>query len=390
MRIHARTADRVLTSRDPWGNLLRNTTCCFAGAVAGAETITLAPFDSALGPPDEFSLRIARNTQLLLREESHLHRVIDPAGGSWFLEKMTDELTRQAWAILQEIESRGTAATALLKGWIGEQIESTWQARLKNIAKRKDPVTGVSEFPNLAEKAIEKDPVDFATLRAAAQERLGKRTTAAEATKKLNRLSSAAEVSQSAPSAGDLTAAVIEAAAAGASVGEIALSMAAERGEVTTLPLTPHPLAEPFELLRYASDNWLAKHGRRPSIFLANMGPVAHHTARATYARNFFEAGGLEAQTNDGFKDAASAAKAFASSGSSIAVICSSDKLYQTVVADVAPKLRKAGARTIILAGRPGESEDAYRAAGVDRFIFIGCDVLATLRDLLREEGVLS
>jgi methylmalonyl-CoA mutase len=147
--------------------------------------------------------------------------------------------------------------------------------------------------------------------------------------------------------------------------------------------------AQPFEELRDATDAWQAAHGRRPRVFLANMGPVAHHTARAIYSKNFFEAGGFEVVGNDGFRDAEVAARAFAASGATVAVICSSDKLYPDVVPQLAPRLRAAGARSVVLAGNPGGNEGAWRAAGVDRFIFIKCDVLATLREMLREEGVL-
>jgi methylmalonyl-CoA mutase len=124
-------------------------------------------------------------------------------------------------------------------------------------------------------------------------------------------------------------------------------------------------------------------------VFLANMGSPAHYTARATYAKNFFEAGGFEVIGDKGFRDAEQAAAAFAHSGATIAVICSSDKLYPEVVPTLAPKLKSAGARTVVLAGSPGANEASWRAAGVGRFIFIKCDVLATLRDMLREEGVL-
>jgi methylmalonyl-CoA mutase len=154
-------------------------------------------------------------------------------------------------------------------------------------------------------------------------------------------------------------------------------------------PLAPHMFARPFEELRDASDVWQTARGRRPRVFLANMGPVAHHTARSIYAKNFFEAGGFDVVTNDGFRDADLAAKAFAESGTTTAVICSSDKVYPDMVPQVAPKLKTAGARSVVLAGNPGPNETAWRADGVDRFIFIKCDVLATLREMLCEEGVL-
>jgi methylmalonyl-CoA mutase len=154
-------------------------------------------------------------------------------------------------------------------------------------------------------------------------------------------------------------------------------------------PLTPHPFAQPFEELRDVSDAWQAAHGKRPRVFLASLGPAAHRTARATYAKNFFEAGGFEVIGDGGFRDADAAAKAFALSGATVAVICSSDKLYPDLVPQAAPKLKAAGARSVVLAGNPGANEAVWRAAGVDRFIFIKCDVLATLRDMLREEGVL-
>ena len=155
-------------------------------------------------------------------------------------------------------------------------------------------------------------------------------------------------------------------------------------------PLVTRGFAEPFEELRDAADAWQAKHGRRPRVFLANMGPVAHHTARATYAKNFFETGGFEVISTDGFQDAEAAAAAFGESGATIAVICSSDKLYPEVVPKVAARLKAAGARSVVLAGNPGANEAAWREAGVDRFIYVKCDVLATLQELLREEGVLA
>jgi methylmalonyl-CoA mutase len=187
-----------------------------------------------------------------------------------------------------------------------------------------------------------------------------------------------------------LTAGAVEAAVQGASIGQLAPALGFHKEATVSAPLTPHPFAQPFEELRDASDAWQSNNGNRPRVFLANLGPVAHHTARATYAKNFFEAGGFEVIGNNGFKDADSAAKAFAESGATVAVICSSDKIYPDLVPQIAPKLKVAGARAVVLAGNPGANETTWRAAGVDRFIFIKCDVLATLREILREEGVLT
>jgi methylmalonyl-CoA mutase len=188
-------------------------------------------------------------------------------------------------------------------------------------------------------------------------------------------------------SAGAKAIAAVEAAYQGASLGQMAHALGFDAEPVSIPPLAPHMFAQPFEELRDASDAWQATHGKRPRVFLANLGSAAHHTARAIYAKNFFEAGGFEVVGNDGFKDADTAARAFADSGATVAVLCSSDKLYPEVVPQAAPKLKAAGARSVVLAGNPGANEAAWRAAGVDRFIFIKCDVLATLRDMLREEG---
>jgi methylmalonyl-CoA mutase len=375
MAVHVRTARRVLTTRDPWVNMLRNNVCCFAGAVAGADSITTAPFDAAIGQPDEFSRRVARNTQLLLREESHLHRVVDPAGGSWFIEKLTDGLAGKAWSILQDIERQGGMSKVLLSGRVAAEIEATWQARLRNLATRKDAITGVSEFPNREEEPIEKPPQPP---EGAVRRKPGPAGSYPAALEALEKLKAAPGLKPA-----------VDAVLAGATLAELSSAIYGETSRIAIDPLPARPYAAPFEALRDASDAHLARHGRRPRAFLANMGPLAHHTARATWSKNFLEAGGFEVLTNDGFADADTAAQVFADSGARIAVICSSDKLYETVVAEVAPKLKEAGARTVVLAGNPGAREEDYRTAGVDRFIFLKCDVLATLRELLTEAGVL-
>lgn len=157
-RQHAVTAAVTLTRRDPWVNLLRATVGCFAAAVGGADAITVAPFDSALGLPDDFGRRIARNTQAILHDESSLARVLDPGGGSWYLESLTEQLAEVAWSKFTAIERAGGAVAACESGMLAGMLEASWQPRRDNLARRRDPITGVSEFAMLAETPITRRP----------------------------------------------------------------------------------------------------------------------------------------------------------------------------------------------------------------------------------------
>lgn len=376
--IHARASDRVLTRRDAPVNLLRNTVAMFAACVGGASAATSVPFDRLGGAPSALARRVARNTLFVLQDESHLNHVIDPAGGSWFFDRVTEQLAAEAWKIFQAVEREGGMAAALRSGWVNDQIQAAFEPRAQDLARRKESIIGVSEFPNIEEEGLPAPQIDTGKAAAEAAQRVGKARQAGAA--------NLGSIDASQP----LTPTLIEAAAAGATLGQMAAALGMQPGATTAARIIPQSFAEPFEHLRDASDAWRQKHGRRPRVFLANMGPIAHHTARATFSKNFFEAGGFEAVNNDGFEtDAAAAAAAFAESGARIAVICSSDKLYPEVVPPTAGALKQAGARTVVLAGHPGDNEAAYRDAGVDRFIFIKCDVLATLQELLRDEGVL-
>ncbi|MFI2781000.1 methylmalonyl-CoA mutase small subunit [Streptomyces sp. ALB3] len=161
-RQHAVTSSVMMTRRDPWVNMLRTTLACLGAGVGGAEAVTVLPFDHALGLPDAFARRIARNTSTILMEESHLARVTDPAGGSWYVERLTEELAGAAWSFFQEVERAGGQAAALRSGMVQERIAATWAARSKDLARRKEPVTGVSEFPALDERPVEREPAPAA------------------------------------------------------------------------------------------------------------------------------------------------------------------------------------------------------------------------------------
>jgi methylmalonyl-CoA mutase len=156
---HAVASPAMLTRRDPYVNLLRGTVAGFAAGIGGADAVTVAPFDAAIGRSTPFSRRIARNTQALLLEEAHLARVIDPAGGSWFVESLTDALARAAWSFFQEIEAAGGAVAALDSGFVAERTAAVRAQREKAAATRRVPITGVSEYPDLHEASVERDPL---------------------------------------------------------------------------------------------------------------------------------------------------------------------------------------------------------------------------------------
>lgn len=375
MRLSACTAERVVSQRDPWVNMLRTTVTTFAAAVAGADSITVLPFDAMLGLPTEFARRIARNTQLVLMEESNLDKVIDPAGGSWYVETLTEQVADEAWTLFQDIEKHGGIVACLESGHILAKIDAAHTARARNIATRKDPITGVSEFPNIHEKPVDVVKPDLDGLRRAAAGRTR------EARK-------AVGLPVADLGSGAVMAAAVAAAAEGATIGALFAAVSGS-GEATVVKALPQRrLAAEFEDLRDASDEYMVHTGARPRVFLANLGRIAAFTARATYAKNFFEAGGIEAVGTEGYDSADACAAAFKTSGASIAVLCSSDDVYADLAEQTAAALKAAGCKKLFLAGAPGDRKDAYTAAGIDTFVFLGCDALDILRSTLAFMGV--
>jgi methylmalonyl-CoA mutase len=322
--VAADSAWRMMTQRDPYVNMLRATMATFSAGLGGADAITVLPHTLPLGLPDTFARRVARNTQLVLLEESNLAKVSDPAAGSGGVETLTQQLCEAAWILFQEIEKAGGVFAALEQNLIQPRVAATRAVREQNIAKRKEVLTGATEFPNLHEEEV-----------------------------------------------AVLTAKPVVLAP----YGEAKFKFDA---------LAPMRLAAPFEALRDRSDQILRDKGARPKIFLANLGTPADFTARATFAKSFFETGGLEAIDTEGFTDAGALAAAFAASGGALACLCSSDKVYAIKAAAAAQALQAAGARHIYLAGRPGEQETALRAAGVNDFVFAGGDALTVLQKVYR------
>jgi methylmalonyl-CoA mutase len=322
--IAAETAWRMLTQRDSDVNMLRATMATFAAGLAGANAITVLPHTLACGLPDAFARRVARNTQSILLEETNLAKVSDPAAGSGGIESLTQELSSSAWALFQEIEKADGVFEALQQGLIQSKVATTRSVREANIARRKDVLTGASEFPNLREAQVTVEDVT-------------------------------------------------------------PVALPSPPATISFAALIATRLAAPFERLRDRSDEMLKTSGKRPSVFLANLGSASDFTARATFAKSFFESGGIEAIDSEGFSDASALAMACKSSGASLACLCSSDKLYAEHAADAATALQAAGIKHIYLAGRPGELEAALKTAGVGAFVFAGSDALAVLEDAYRK-----
>jgi methylmalonyl-CoA mutase len=361
--IAAETAWRMLTQRDPYVNILRATIAVFSAGLGGANAITVMPHTLALGLPDAFARRVARNTQLVLLEESNLAKVSDPAAGSGGIETLTQQLCEAAWSLFQELEKAGIGRAGIL---IHDKVMATRKVREANIARRRDVLTGASEFPNLQEaKVAVEDEIPFAVA-----------------------------------------------------------------SNPNSYALRQIRLAAPFERLRDKSDDIQKAHGARPKVFLANLGTAADFTARAAFAKSLFETGGIEAvdftpeaapsplpsgerstlkASGEGalassrapspapapsaperplpmgeVKEFAALAAAFKTSGAELACLCSSDKVYARQAVAAAKALQAAGAKHIYLAGRPGEQEATLRRAGVADFIFAGGDALAMLEEAWR------
>lgn len=366
MALGAATAARSMSRRDTWVNLLRATCSCFAAGVGGADSMTVRPHTDAVGLAEPLARRVARNIQTILVQESSLARVADPAGGSYYVEQLCEEYARRAWGLFQEIEADGGMTHALFSGKAADMVGASWAERERNLARRRDELTGVSSFPNLDEVAspvVEPDPAVLSAIVDGA------------------RAGDGIEV----PEGMDFDG-LIEAAGHGASFN--ALSKCLMGDAVEGKALVQHRLGEAFEALRDASDAMMTGGGSRPMAFIAQLGTPADYTARTVFSKSYFASAGIEAQETE--VKAGGAGAAFGESGAALAVICSSDSIYTSDAVDCAKSLKSAGASVVVLAGRPGENEAGLREAGVDRFIHAGDDMLETLRAVAREIGMLK
>lgn len=368
MRLHAETAWRMTTRRDPAVNLLRGTMAAFAAGIGGADGVTVLPFTAALGLPDGFARRMARNTQLILLEESHLWRVADPAGGSGGFEALTGELCIKAWEGFQEMEREGGIVASLEAGALQARIAAVRAARERAVALRETPITGTSEFAHLRETAaavLFPSPLDD------------------EGASGSSLVVARSELDETAASFADL----VDRASAGTTQAESTASPAS--ATVAIAPLPSIRAAAPFERLRDRADRVLAETGTRPRIFLAGLGRPSAFAARAAFARNLFEAGGFETFGNEtamGASELVEVGRAWLEAQAVKRVcLCAADDGYADEGMAAIAALRQARVAVIALAKDPAGLDPAFGPAGVTHFVFPGCDVLAILNGCSQE-----
>ncbi len=323
------TSRAVYSRLDPWVNMLRSTTAAFAAGVGGADAVTVLPFNEPLATPDELGRRLARNTQTVLIEESHLARVIDPSSGSWFVESLTDRLAARAWEEFVALEAAGGIEAAIADGSLYAAVDRSWQQRLESLHRRDEVITGVSEYPDLTDQSDQ-------------------------------------------PPSG------------------LEPQESRELGPTRAAGLSVRRLAEPFETLRDTADRHLLATGERPQVHVVALGDLATHAARSTWVSNLLAVGGVTGSGahEPGAHSPLEAEARFSESGASVAIVCSTDAVYAQRGTATALALRDAGAERVILAGEPGDLRSDLEAAGVDEFWYQGMDVVEALTRLHADLGV--
>lgn len=381
--IHARTSLWNKTTYEPTVNILRSTVEAFAGVLGGCDSMEVGPYNGASGVTDELSHRLARNTQVVLKEECDLTHVTDPAGGSYYVEHLTHALAEKAWGIFQEIEKRGGLASALRQGAPQEWLLRTAREKQKNISRRRDVFVGINQYASINAKG---EPPHTGWDRWASQ---------VEAVNRYRTVHHSSRANLTRPAEGGRVLAewVLESIHDGASLGDLAHGL--WKDTVPEPVLSPLPLERGparYEALRRRVDLFTQNSNVRPTVFLAVMGPLKQYKARADFARSFFETAGFQVITPAvGYSQPDQAAQAALTSHALVTVLCSTDETYPVLLPAFATALKKRAKRPVlVLAGLPEGQEDVLRQAGVDEFIHMRADALETLERIAQKAGLLS
>ncbi len=371
IKLHARTSFWSLSKVDPWVNMLRGTAQAFSAIMGGVDSLDVLPFDTAVRTPDEFSRRIARNTQLILSGECNLDKVVDPAGGSWYIESLTNEVSHKIWDLFRDIEKEGGIAKALKSSWLQNKVNATAAKRYELADQRRQSIVGINQYVNLDEKKLEvtEEPTCCK----------GHSCKNAEPT--LPEVVFCVDSVRKAAEAGNPSCLINKA------LCQQAECKCGEPFEIEALP--QRRLSERFESLLAKADAWVAEKGGRPMVFFANMGPLRQHKARADFSRDFLRAGGLDVIYPAGFPTPEEAAKAAAESGTDVCVICSTDDTYPELVPAFCKALKELKPEMMIaLAGYPADYVESFKAAGVDIFIHVKANCYNTLEAIQNKIGL--
>jgi len=324
MKIHAVTSAWNQTVYDPNVNMLRGTTEAMSAALAGVDSLEVLPYDKAFRQSTEFSNRIARNTQIVLKEEAYFDRVVDPAAGAYYIESLTASIAEEAWKLFKQIEEKGGYIAAFKEGFIQEQIKATVQKRDMNIATRRDILLGTNQYPNFTE-TVDKD-VQKETVTRGSHCHCSAENKIAE-------------------------------------------------------PIEQYRGAQAFEAMRYATD----KNATQPQVFMLTFGNLAMCRARAQFASNFFACAGFKVVDNNRFATIEEGVKAALAAKANIVVACSSDDEYAEGALQIVEQL--AGKAIFVVAGDPACRAD-LEAKGIKNFINVRSNVLETLKGYQKELGI--
>lgn len=382
LHLHARTGLWNKTHFDPYVNMLRTTTEAFSAVVGGCDSLHVSPFDEIIRESSVFSRRIARNTHAILGEECGMKEVLDPSGGSWAVETLTDDMAREAWKTFQGIEADGGMLASLEKGALQEAVAAVRAEKMKNIQRRKDAIVGTNAYPNATEKPLPAAKVDYETARREREETLN-----AWKAQRDDASVKQALAKVTASQGADRMSALVGAAAAGATLGELQGALNLGDPDIKAAPLKLHRAAEEFEQLRLAART-LAQSGKPPRLHQLNMGPSRRYRMRADWTSAFFQAGGLEVLNEDDFESEEAAITALKDSGARVAVITSDDETYGTTVPALATAIKQLDdGIKVLVAGAPGDQEAAWRESGVDDFVHIRVNTYTFNRALLEGMG---
>ncbi|MDD2563849.1 MAG: methylmalonyl-CoA mutase family protein [Salinivirgaceae bacterium] len=324
MHIHAQTSDWNKTVYDPYSNVLRSTTEAMAAALGGVESLVVNPFNQIFEETNPISERIARNQQIVLKEESFFDKIIDPAAGSYYIENLTQQIAENAWKLFLEIENKGGYLTAFREQFIQKSLNEEAKARLKDIANRKENLLGTNQFPNFSES---KENIDIAILKPC-----------------------------------DLT-----------------------KPEAEVPGIIRYRGAQEIEQLRHRTDVH-AKSNKRPLAFMLTYGQAAFSNARSQFAQNFFAVAGFAVKDNSNFNTVEEGIAAAKKAGADIIVLCSSDEEYAEM-APKANELADKDA-VMVVAGFPKDIVDELKSKGIKHFIHVRSNILETLETIQKEIGI--